>query len=67
MKKYVALLLLLVMAFSFVVGIFINRAEAAPCKRTTCGCDCTLYDCKRVMGDCVCTPVAVCNNCIPTC
>ncbi len=68
MKKYVALLLLVVMAFSFVVGVFINRAEAAPCKRTFCACDCSLMQCQRVMGNCVCEPTgAFCFNCIPSC
>ncbi len=67
MKKYAALLLLLLFVASFVAGVLINRAEAVPCKRTACGCDCTLYDCRWVMGDCVCTPVGVCHNCIPTC
>ena len=45
MKKLMAVVLILVLAFSFAVGILVSRVEAAKCTTSCDICTCTIIKC----------------------
>lgn len=62
MKKIMAVVLLLVLAASFVLGALVTQTEAARCT-TRCDCNCQLVQCCNN----VCVVVGVCQPPCPAC